>query len=43
MKELVQVALADGKIDSKERKLLEGAALHLGLGGRLSEFLNRAA
>lgn len=36
--ELVQVALADGKIDSKERKMLEAAAQHLGLGERSHEF-----
>ena len=40
MRELVAMALVDGKIDRKERKLLEAAAAHLGLGGRLSEFLN---
>lgn len=39
LKELVQVALADGKIDSKEKKMLEAAAAHLGLQGRLDEFL----
>jgi uncharacterized membrane protein YebE (DUF533 family)/rubrerythrin len=39
LKELVQVALADGKIDSKEKKMLEAAAEHLGLSGRLPEFL----
>lgn len=39
LRELVQVALADGKIDSKEKKLLEAAAAHLGLQGRLGEFL----
>ena len=39
MRELVQVAMADGKIDSKERKLLASAALHLGLESRLNEFL----
>jgi tellurite resistance protein len=39
MRELVQVALADGKIDAKEKKLLEAAAAHLGFGGRLGEFL----
>lgn len=40
LKELVGVANADGKIDSKERKLLEAAAIHLGLSGRLNEFLH---
>ena len=39
LKELVQVAMADGKIDSKEKKMLEAAAAHLGLEGRLGEFL----
>jgi uncharacterized membrane protein YebE (DUF533 family) len=39
LRELVQMALVDGKIDRKERKLLEAAAGHLGLGGRLDEFL----
>ena len=39
LRELLQVAMADGKIDSKERKMLEAAAEHLGLKGRLSEFL----
>ncbi len=41
MRELVAMALVDGKIDRKERKLLEAAAAHLGLGGRLNEFVNR--
>jgi len=40
LRELVQMALVDGKIDRKERKLLEAAASHLGLGGRLGEFLD---
>ena len=39
LKELVAVAMADGKIDSKEKKMLEAAAAHLGLQGRLGEFL----
>ncbi|MGV3621393.1 MAG: TerB family tellurite resistance protein, partial [Archangium sp.] len=39
MRELVQVAKADGKIDARERKLLGNAATHLGLSGRLDEFL----
>lgn len=39
LKELVQVALADGKIDGKERKLLEAASVHLGLQSRLREFV----
>lgn len=41
LKELVQVALVDGKIDAKEKKLLQAAAGHLGLGNRLDEFLRR--
>lgn len=41
MKELVAVALVDGKIDAKEKKMLQVAAGHLGLGGRLDEFLRR--
>lgn len=39
LRELVQMALIDGQIDRKERKLLEAAAGHLGLGGRLEQFL----
>jgi hypothetical protein len=39
MRELVQVAMADGKVDSKEKRMLEAAAAHLGLAGRLNEFL----
>lgn len=39
MRELVAMALVDGKIDSRERKLLQSAATHLGLQGRLDEFL----
>lgn len=39
LRELVQVALADGKVDAKEKKMLEAAAAHLGLSGRLGEFL----
>lgn len=39
MRELVNVALADGKIDSREKKMLEAAAAHVGLQGRLNEFL----
>jgi predicted lipid-binding transport protein (Tim44 family)/tellurite resistance protein len=37
--ELVALALVDGKVDAKERKLLQLAALHLGLAARLEEFL----
>lgn len=40
LRELVQMALVDGKIDRKERQLLEAAAAHLGLAGRVSEFLS---
>lgn len=39
LRELVQMAKADGRIDSKEKKMLEAAAAHLGLAGRLNEFL----
>jgi hypothetical protein len=39
LRELVQMALVDGQIDRKERRLLEAAAGHLGLGGRLEQFL----
>lgn len=39
LRELVQIALVDGRIDRKERKLLEAAAAHLGLTDRLDAFL----
>lgn len=39
MRQLVEMALVDGKIDRKERKLLEAAARHLGLEERLDAFL----
>ncbi len=39
LRELVQVALADGKIDGKEKRMLEAAAAHVGLQGRLNEYL----
>ncbi|MBL8921862.1 MAG: TIM44-like domain-containing protein [Myxococcaceae bacterium] len=39
LRELVQMAMVDGQIDRKERRLLEAAAGHLGLGGRLEQFL----
>ncbi|MFO0600360.1 MAG: TIM44-like domain-containing protein [Myxococcaceae bacterium] len=39
LRELVQVAMADGKIDAREKKMLEAAAAHVGLQGRLGEFL----
>jgi tellurite resistance protein len=42
IRELVQMALVDGQIDRKERKLLETAATHLGLGARLNDLVNRA-
>jgi len=37
--ELVQLAMIDGKIDRKERQMLEAAALHLGLSHKLPELL----
>ena len=36
---LLQMALVDGRIDKQERKMLELAALRLGLADRLSEIL----
>jgi tellurite resistance protein len=39
LKELVAVALVDGKIDAREKKMLQAAAGHLGLGSRLNELL----
>lgn len=39
MRELVRLAKADGKIDARERKLLEAALLHLGLKATLNDFL----
>ncbi len=39
LRELVQMALVDGRIDRKERKLLEAAAAHLGLTERLPALL----
>jgi hypothetical protein len=41
MRELVNVAMVDGKIDAKERRLLEASAAHLGLAGRVDEFLRK--
>ncbi|MEW5737380.1 MAG: TIM44-like domain-containing protein [Myxococcota bacterium] len=41
LRELIQVALVDGKVDSKEKKMLQAAAGHLGLGGKLDELLRR--
>jgi predicted lipid-binding transport protein (Tim44 family)/tellurite resistance protein len=44
MHELVAMALIDGKIDRSERKMLEAAAHHLGVGGeRLEQMLSRRA
>lgn len=40
MRQLVQMALVDGRIDRKERRLLEAAAKHLGLADRLDAFLS---
>jgi tellurite resistance protein len=39
LKELVNLAMIDGKIDRKEKQMLEAAALHLGLSHRLPELL----
>jgi len=39
MRDVVQLMLADGKVDAKEKKLLKMLAPHLGLQGRLTEFL----
>jgi len=39
MRDVVQLMLADGKVDAKEKKLLKAVAAHLGLQGRLNEFL----
>lgn len=36
---IVQVALADGKVDRKERRMIESAAEHLGIPERLSALL----
>lgn len=41
LKELVDVAMADGKVDAKERRLLERAAQHLGVADRLEGLLRR--
>ncbi len=44
MNELVSMALIDGKIDRSERKMLEAAAHHLGVGGdKLTAMLSRSA
>ena len=44
MNELVSMALIDGKIDRSERKMLEAAAQHLGVGGeKLTAMLSRSA
>lgn len=39
LRELVRMALVDGTIDRKEKKLLEAAAAHLGLTAKLPELL----
>lgn len=39
LRELVNLALIDGKIDRKEKKLLEAAAVHLGLSHQLPELI----
>lgn len=39
LQELVTVALADGKVDPREKKLLQTAAAHLGLADRLEGML----
>jgi tellurite resistance protein/predicted lipid-binding transport protein (Tim44 family) len=41
LKELVQMALIDGKVDRSERKLLESAAQHLGVMDKLEAMLQR--
>jgi hypothetical protein len=41
MRELVAMALIDGRVDLTERKMLEAAASHLGMGDRLEELLAR--
>lgn len=38
LRDLVQLMLADGKVDAKEKKLFKTVAAHLGLKGRLAEF-----
>jgi predicted lipid-binding transport protein (Tim44 family)/tellurite resistance protein len=43
MRELVAMALVDGKVDVNERKMLDAAASHLGMGPRLKELLERAS
>lgn len=40
LRNLVHMALVDGRIDKKERRMLEFAAGHLGLGDRLPELLD---
>jgi len=39
LRDVVQLMLADGKVDAKEKKLLKLLVPHLGLQGRLAEFL----
>ncbi len=41
LRELVSMALVDGKVDRKERHLLEAAAAHLGMTQKLPELLRR--
>ncbi len=41
LRELVSLAMIDGKIDRKERQMLEAAAVHLGLAHRLAELLKQ--
>ena len=44
MEQLVAMALIDGKIDRSERKMLEAAAQHLGVGGeKLTAMLQKSA
>ncbi len=39
LRDLLQLARADGKVDAKEKKLLKATAIHLGLMGKLPELL----
>ena len=39
LRELVNLAMIDGKIDRKEKRLLEAAAVHLGLSHQLTEMI----
>jgi uncharacterized membrane protein YebE (DUF533 family) len=40
LQSIVHMALIDGKIDKEERRMLEAAAVHLGMEHRLAELLN---